>query len=202
MTETIIVVDIETTGLSPDRGARATEVAAVKICDQRVVDTFHSLMNAGVSVPPEIQLLTGITNAMVRGAPPSRQVMARLSDFIGDDSLVAHNASFDSRFLASEFVISGIPYKARFACTMQLARRVYPNAPNHKLETLLDYAAIPNAGRFHRALADAMATADLLIHMQRDLCNRHGLSRLNHEQLCTLSRTPVASVAKKLSSWR
>jgi DNA polymerase III subunit epsilon len=100
--EQVVVVDFETTGLSPDHGARATEIAAVLVRDGHVVDRYQSLMNAGQRIPAFIQGLTGITNTMIRQAPPAAQVMAEVADFVGDHPLVAHNASFDRKFWQAE----------------------------------------------------------------------------------------------------
>ena len=96
--EVVAVIDFETTGLSPAQGDRATEVAAVIVEDGRVVDRYQSLMNAGVRIPAFIEALTGISNAMVRSAPPAGEVMREVSDFVGDIPIVAHNASFDAKF--------------------------------------------------------------------------------------------------------
>ena len=122
----IVVIDFETTGLSPGLGDRATEVAAVIIDDNKIIDRFQSLMNAGVAIPAYIQQLTGISNAMLRKAPPCQNVMRELADFIGDRPLVAHNASFDTRFLDAEW--SRIHYKRSqsFACSMLLTVAIIP----------------------------------------------------------------------------
>jgi DNA polymerase-3 subunit epsilon len=91
MREPFIVLDFETTGLAPTDGARATEVAGVLVQDGEIVDKFQSLMNSGVSIPPFIQQLTGITNRMIANAPPTAEVMREFLAFIGDMPLVAHN---------------------------------------------------------------------------------------------------------------
>ena len=93
--EAVAVIDFETTGLSPAQGDRATEIAVVILHDGQVVDRYQSLMNAGVRIPSYIQELTGISDAMIRSAPPVAEVMREVSAFVGDTPLVAHNASFD-----------------------------------------------------------------------------------------------------------
>ena len=103
----IVMLDFETTGLSPDAGDRITEVAALRIADGRIVERFVSLVNCGVWVPPFITELTGITQAMVDAAPPVDEVVPALIDFIGDDVLAAHNASFDDKFLRAEGALLG-----------------------------------------------------------------------------------------------
>lgn len=190
MTETVIVIDFETTGLSPAKGARATEVAAVRLVGDEVADHFQSLMNAGVSIPANIERLTGITNTMVHSAPPVEKVMRELADFINGVPLVAHNARFDQTFLEAEYARLRLPAQSPFACTMKIAKRVYPRAPNYKLHTLIEYADIPHVGRFHRALSDAMATANLWQQMKRDLAARLGLNRLNHELMRRIATHP------------
>ncbi len=190
MMETVIVIDFETTGLSPAKGARATEVAAVRLVDDKVIDRFQSLMNPGVYIPPGIERLTGITNEMLRTAPPAASVIRQLAAFIGDAPLVAHNARFDQAFLEAEYARLRLSGRMRFACSMKLAQRVYPRAPNYKLQTLLQYADIPHQGQFHRALSDTMATASLWKQMKHDLATRHGISPLNHEVMHRIATQP------------
>jgi DNA polymerase-3 subunit epsilon len=202
MSETVIIIDFETTGLSPAQGARATEVAAVRLVGNEIVDTFQSLMNSGSRVPPEIERITGISNAMVRGAPPAAWVMQQLLQFVGTAPLVAHNANFDSAFFAAECQHARLSAATDFACTMKLAKRVYPLAPNYKLQTLLDYADIDYSGRFHRALADSVATSHLWLQMHSDLCAKYQVPSLKYRQLKTLSATSAAQVASKIESWK
>ena len=181
--ETVAVIDFETTGMSPDVGARATEIAAVLLRNGRVVGRYQSLMNAGARVPPFIEQLTGISNAMLRAAPPAAKVMGEVADFVGAHPLVAHNASFDCRFWDAELGRIGRARVQAFACTMLLARRIYPEAPNHKLGTLVEFAGLPVAGRHHRALADAEMAASLLLKLGRELERRFGLGPVTHELL-------------------
>ena len=94
----IAVIDFETTGLSPAMGDRATEIAIAVLEGDRVVDRFQSLMNAGVRISAFIEDYTGISNDMIRAAPPVEEVMAQAARFVRDMPLVAHNASFDVGF--------------------------------------------------------------------------------------------------------
>lgn len=131
----VVVIDFETTGLSPDMGDRATEIAAVLIRDGRIVDQYQSLMNAGKRIPAFIEHFTGISNAMVRDAPPASQVMAEVADFVGDYPLVAHNASFDRKFWDAELSRIGRRTPQAFACSMRspvapcLKRPITSSAP-------------------------------------------------------------------------
>jgi DNA polymerase III subunit epsilon len=186
----VVVIDFETTGLSPDAGDRATEIAAVLIRDGRIVDQYQSLMNAGRRIPSFIEHLTGITNAMVREAPPAARVMAEVADFVGDYPLVAHNASFDRKFWDAELARIGRRTPQAFACSMLVARRVLPQAPNHKLGTLVAYAGLPVTGRYHRAQADAEMAAHLTLYLERELMARFGLPAVSHDLLGRIQRTP------------
>lgn len=188
--ETVAVIDFETTGLSPQQGDRATEVAAVIVREGKIVDRYQSLMNAGVRIPAFIADLTGITDAMVRAAPPAAEVMLEVSDFVGDHPLVAHNAGFDSRFWDSELGRVGRTRAQDFACSMLVARRIFPQARSHKLGALVELARLPVTGRYHRALADAEMAASLLIHMQEELRRRYGLRAVPHKLLRNIQKVP------------
>jgi DNA polymerase-3 subunit epsilon len=198
-TEPVVVLDFETTGLSPAQGDRAIEIGAVRVRDGRVVDQFQELMNPGFPVSSFIQNYTGISNAMLRRAPPCAEVMNRFADFIGDDALVAHNASFDRRFLDSELDFVRRRHSGRFACSMLIARRVYQDAPNHRLGELVRHRNIPNDGVFHRALADAEMTAKLWLLMLEDIFDRHGLEAPSFELMQQLSKTPKHQAADFLA---
>lgn len=165
MSAAIAVIDFETTGMTPAQGARATEVAIVLLEQGRVVDRFQSLMQTGAWVSPFITELTGITNAMLRTAPPAAEVMRDAARFVGAAPMVAHNASFDSKFWQAELALAGEAAPQLFACTVLLSRRIYPQAPSHSLGNLARYLHLPSTGRAHRALADAEMAAALLARM-------------------------------------
>ena len=188
--DTVAVIDFETTGMSPDTGGRATEIAAILLRDGQVVDRYQSLMNAGAWVPPFIESLTGISNEMVRAAPPAARVMREVAEFVGAHPLVAHNAAFDRRFWDAELARLGMSRRQEFACTLLLSRRIHPEAPSHKLGMLIDFHGLPVAGRHHRALADAEMAASLLLHMQETLAQRFGLAGVTHELLREIQSVP------------
>ena len=195
----IAIIDFETTGMSPDVGARPTEVAIVLTDNGRVVDRFQSLMNPGVYIPPFITGLTGITNAMVGAAPPVAQVMADAARFVDGCPMVAHNASFDRKFWQAELARVGLDAQHPFACTVLLSRRLYPHAPSHKLGALVQHLGLPATGRAHRALADAEMTAELLRHMLGVLRRDHSLHRPSHALLMQLQRCTRAQVPQWLA---
>ena len=197
--ETVAIIDFETTGLSPDMGDRTTEVAVVLVEKGQIVDRYQSLMNAGVHIPAYVEALTGITNAMIRKAPPSDEVMAALAEFVGGIPLVAHNASFDSKFLDAEWSRIRLRRKQDFACSMLLARRIYPASPDHKLGTLVNHLKLPSAARHHRALADAEMTAQLWNKMLADIKQKYGITTIPHDFLCLLQKVPKAQIGSYIS---
>jgi DNA polymerase-3 subunit epsilon len=192
---TYAIIDFETTGLSPDYGDRATEIAAVVISDGNVVDRYQSLINPRRPIPQYVQQLTGITDSMVRKAPEAPQVMGELYQRIGSIPLLAHNASFDQRFLDAEYQRAGLSRRTEFACSMLLARRVYPNFGSHKLGNLVQQLKLPTTGTYHRAMVDADMTAHLMTRMLADLQARHGLKTATHDLLRKLQKVSKADIA-------
>lgn len=184
----VIVLDFETTGLSPQRGDRALEIGAVLIDNNRIIARFQSLMNPGIPVSPFIESLTGITTAMVEKAPGCAEVMARFADFMGHYPLVAHNAPFDARFLDAELARIGRKRTNEMACTLLTARRIYPHILSHKLEALVRYKNLQTDGAFHRAAADAEMTAYLWLAMIEDIKRLHGMPVVSLESIQKLSR--------------
>jgi DNA polymerase-3 subunit epsilon len=157
-----VVLDLETTGGSPAND-RITEVGAVKIRGGEVLGSFHSLVNPEVSIPPLISALTGITDGMVAEAEPIEVVLPCLLEFLGGAVLVAHNASFDRRFVQANLERHGYQRIAnRVVCTARLARKLLPRdeVPNVRLATLATYLGATVAP-CHRALTDAQATVDV-----------------------------------------
>ena len=205
--KTIAVIDFETTGISVGQGARATEIAAVLVCGGRIVDSYASLMHSGAWVSPFIEQLTGISNAMLLGAPPAAQVMREVCRFTRGLPLVAHNAAFDRGFWQAEARHAGLdPDPAHaFACTVLLSRRLYPQAANHRLGTLAALHHLPSAGRAHRALADAEVTAHLLLQIQRDVSDRFSeelcQQEVDHGLLMALQRSEVRALQRSVARY-
>ncbi|MCO4798005.1 MAG: 3'-5' exonuclease [Colwelliaceae bacterium] len=169
---TIVVLDFETTGLSPINGDRAIEIGAVRLENGVITERFQELMNPGFRINGFIENYTGITNSMLKNAPPCAEVMERFVNFIKNDNLLAHNASFDQRFLDAELSRLSLNYTGDFACSLLVSRRIYQDAPNHKLGTLIKYKDIECEGAFHRALFDAEMTASLWIASLKDIQQR------------------------------
>lgn len=173
----IAVLDFETSGMGP--GDRAIEVGIVLIDGGRIIDRFESLMNPGFPVSGFIENLTGITNDMLADAPSCDDTMSRALDFAAGAVPCAHNAAFDRRFWNPLGEAGDPTVTADFLCTLLLARRLYPQYPNHKLATLAEQKRIPFRGDHHRALADAEVTAELLLAMMDEIS-----TALPDEEIC------------------
>lgn len=197
--QTVVVIDFETSGLSPNMGDRTIEVGAVLLKNNQIIDRYQSLMNPGMKISSFIEDFTGITNKMLSTAPKINQVMAELKNFIGDHPLVAHNASFDSRFLDAEFKRIKHTRKNKFACSLLTSRRIYPEAPNHKLQTLVQYHNLKTLGIHHRALADAEMTAHLWIKLIDDIKSKFNIENVSFELVQEIGSTPKNKIAQVIA---
>tara|TARA_R110002167_G_scaffold50547_2_gene146997 strand:- start:38414 stop:39025 length:612 start_codon:yes stop_codon:yes gene_type:complete len=198
----LIILDFETTGLSPDNGDRAIEIGAVKLENGAVTDRFQELMYPGRPVSYFIEDYTGITNKMLSKAAPCHEVMDRFAGFIQGQNLVAHNASFDKRFLDNELKRISRNYDGQFACSLLLSRRLYQTAPNHKLGTLINYKGIASNGSFHRALYDSEMTAKLWLAMLDDIMQQADIDEVPFSLVQKLAKTTKANVRKFLANYK
>lgn len=165
--EVYVVFDVETTGLSAVYNT-IIELAAVKIKNGEIIDRFQSFANPHEPLTEQIIELTGITDDMVKDAPDAEVVLKRFYDFIGDATLAAHNASFDMGFINVGFRKIGLgDAKNPVIDTLELARFLYPDLKNHRLNTLCKKFNIELVSH-HRAIYDAEATAYLLWKMLKD----------------------------------
>ncbi|HEX4858665.1 MAG TPA: 3'-5' exonuclease, partial [Usitatibacteraceae bacterium] len=151
--ERIAIVDLETTGTAATSDA-ITEVAIVGVENGQVVEEWSSLVNPGTTIPPEIQALTGITDAMVADAPAFEDIADAVLARLADRLFVAHNARFDYAFLKNAFRRAGHTFSADVLCTVRLSRRLFPEHPKHSLDDLVARHRL-NAADRHRALGDA-----------------------------------------------
>jgi DNA polymerase-3 subunit epsilon len=191
----IVMLDFETTGLSPAMGDRITEVAALRIVGGRVTERYVSLVNCGVRIPTFITQLTGISQSMVDAAPPAECVVPELLDFIGDDALSAHNASFDEKFLKAEAGRLALsPRHAGLVCSLKLSRRVFPGLSSYKLGLLSGQLGIRFRSAAHRAESDAEVAAEVLIHIGRHLGSTYGLGPVAPQLLVSVSKLSAAKV--------
>jgi DNA polymerase III subunit epsilon len=148
----LVFVDLETTGGSVG-DHRITEVGVVEVKDGDVT-RWSSLVDPQQTIPPFIQQLTGITNAMVRGAPTFAELAPALFERLAGKLFIAHNASFDRGFLRAEFERAGFAFNPDVLCTVRLSRALFPAEKRHGLDALVERHALVPADR-HRALADA-----------------------------------------------
>ena len=164
---TFVVLDLETSGGSPNLGAHITEIGAVKIRGGEIVGQFQTFVNPGTPIPYFITELTGITDEMVFDSPSIDETFPTLLEFLGSEHetvFVAHNAPFDLSFLKAAAVMHEYPWpKFVVIDTAKLARRVLSRdeVTNCKLGTLAEYFSA-TVSPTHRALDDALATVDVL----------------------------------------
>ena len=157
-------IDVETTGLNP-RTDCITEIALVKLWGAHVLASWSSLVNPGRPIPPYIVRLIGISDEMVEEAPPFTALIPVIRDFIGESTLVAHNAPFDRSFIDAECVRAGLEPPANpWLDTVEMAKRLLPYLPNRKLVTVADHFGLNQSGH-HRAMADALMAAGIFAKM-------------------------------------
>jgi DNA polymerase-3 subunit epsilon len=198
----IVMLDFETTGLSPAMGDRITEVAALRIVGGQVTERYVSLINCNARIPAFITALTGISQAMVDSAPPVRRVLPELLDFIGSDTLSAHNASFDEKFLVAEAErLDLAPKHQALVCSLKLSRRLFPGMPSYKLGMLSNQLGIRFRSAAHRAESDAEVGAELLIHIAGHLGRSYGLDQVASALLVSVNKLSAAKVPAYLEKY-
>jgi DNA polymerase-3 subunit epsilon len=158
----LIFVDIETTGMSFARD-RVIEVAAIKVINGKVIDSFESLVDPEAELPGFISELTGITREDLKTAPSFYAIADELFSIMDAAVFVAHNARFDYGFLKQEFKRLGRKFNPSLLCTVKLSRSLYPEARGHKLQDLIDRCDIKTNAR-HRAYDDANAMWQFIQH--------------------------------------
>jgi len=203
MVEELVVLDFETTGLSTDYD-RIIEVGAAIVKGKTIQSTFSVLCDPGIQIPSFITGLTGISNAMVKGKPEPEEVMLEFYDYIGNRPLLAHNASFDTRFLQAEMARIGKRVNNPSLCTMLLSRRLIHDTTDHKLGTLKRYVNYISESdhKDHRALDDVKVTVSLWIHLRaliEKITHRHVLSFNNYQKLSHISKYKLQAFLEKLS---
>lgn len=159
-----VSVDLETTGFSHNYDS-IIQIGAVKVLNNQPAGEFNVYIKTTKKIPAEITEITGITNELLneKGIPYAR-ALHQFVEFVGDLELTSHNSSFDQRFLYEKIRKKLFHYfNNQFYCTMQLARRMFPELPNHKLDTVASHIGIPNISH-HDALNDAKVCADIALH--------------------------------------
>lgn len=192
---TFCVLDLETTGASRADDT-ITEIGVVKVRGGECLGRFHTLVNPGRAIPPQITVLTGLTNAVVATAPRIETVLGSLMDFLGDAVFVAHNAAFDLGFVRAALDRDGRrEYRPTVVDTAALARRLLRDeVPNCQLGTLATRLRLDHKPT-HRALDDALATTDLL-HLLIERATGHGV--VGVDDLVSLAKLAGHPQAAKL----
>jgi DNA polymerase III epsilon subunit family exonuclease len=164
-----VVLDVEAIG-AKGLPARIIELGAYHVREGKIIDEFQSLVNPNVPLPRFITALTGISDEMLKGAPPFAEIVDAWLDFAGDAVLVAHNSNFDLDLLNREVarVFPGCRMRNAELCTVKLARRVISSLHSHSLDALADHFGLEMLAR-HRAASDARATAELLLRLLEQL---------------------------------
>lgn len=160
-----VIVDLETTGLKAEQH-RITEIAIIDLSGSPHTEWF-TLINPLAPISARITEVTGITDDMVRDAPTFADIADEVFDRLRGKVVIAHNASFDYKFLCAEFGRAGIEYAAETMCTVNLSRQLYPREASHSLDAILDRFGIELQSR-HRALDDARALLHFLKVVKRD----------------------------------
>jgi DNA polymerase III subunit epsilon len=192
-----VVVDTETTGGASWLGDRITEIAAVVVRGAEIVEVYETLVNPQRSIPPFVTRLTNITWDMVKDAPTFDRIAPDVMRVLEGNVFVAHNATFDWRFITNELSRStGRQLNGRRLCTVKIARKVLPQLPRRSLDYVARYYGVEIHNR-HRAAGDAIATAKCLIRMMSDLQDR-GCGTWS--ELQTLLRTPPGRRKKRRPS--
>ena len=172
-----VVLDTETTGLRPGHH-RVIELAGIRIRAGEVIDSFQSLLNPGVRLPPFIVQFTGITQEMIATAPKAHEVFPDFLNFIEGAILVGHNIGFDIGFLSYEARLLGYDFPLDGLDTIPLARRFLPTLRRFKLDSVASHLKITTANR-HRAMGDARVTAAVFVKLL-ELAQKQGIQTLGH----------------------
>lgn len=133
---------------------------------------------------------------MLKDAPSNDKAIRELLSFVGKSPLVAHNASFDRRFLEYEVAKVGKTLDVQIACSLLVSRRIYEEAPNFKLQTLVELHNLNVSGKFHRALADAEMTASLWLKMKQDIQKKYKMTDVTFDFMHTFGKTPKSKLHK------
>lgn len=174
---TFICFDIETTGLSAVRD-KITEIGAVKVENGVITDTFSTFANPEMPIPQKITQLTGITDDMVKDAPSQSEAVGAFLEFAGDNVLVAHNAPFDTSFIAKACEDMGREYNYTSIDTVAISRAILTDIKNCKLDTVAKFLRLGDFNH-HRATDDAEMLARIFINLCQRLTDDYGITKTN-----------------------
>ena len=201
----VVVLDFETTGLSCDKN-RVIEIGAVILNREgEIINTFQTLCNPPLEkkLPKMISKLTGITDCMLIGQPSTASAMESLYHFLGNRPIIAHNASFDSRFLIAEMKRINRVIFNQFLCSLLISRRLLLDATSYKLSRLKEFINFKadRKHKDHRALDDVLVTVALWNHLLLQLSTTYDIAKslYSFDFMKTISRLPIKQVAAFLS---
>lgn len=160
------IVDVETTGGSA-YFSRVIEIGILRVDRGEITEKFKSLINPGVAVPEFITDLTGITDKLVKKAPTFEEIAEDIFPLFEDSIFVAHNASFDYKFLGAEFGRANLMFTMDTLCTVRLSRVLYPEHKRHNLSAIIDRFNFKCKNR-HRAYDDAKVLWDFLNMVEKN----------------------------------
>lgn len=167
------VIDLETTGLDPEYN-EIIELAAVRVRNNQIVDTYSQLVKPDKEIDEFIQEFTGITNEMVADAENIEVLLPKFLDFIGDDVLIGHNVNFDINFIYDNLIrLKNVPFSSDYIDTMRVSRYVLPEMRHHRLKDLVKEFGIVHE-HAHRALSDCQATFEVACNLQK-LISENGI---------------------------
>ena len=155
-----VLVDIETTGLSP-RTDEIIEIGAIKVKENKIIDTYNTLIKIDRNLNPFITKLTGITNKMLETGKGRDKALEEFVDFTGNEIIMGHNVNFDINFIYDK-CLSYLDYYLSndFVDTMRIAKHILPNIQNYKLGTLANYFGVDYSSA-HRGLKDVEITYEV-----------------------------------------
>ncbi len=165
--DTFSIIDTETTGMHPSY-ARVIDIGIIRVENGAVVKRYETLVNPGEPLPRIITRLTGITDAMLVGAPAFADVALEVEKMLAGSVFVAHNAAFDYGFIKHEFSRAGIEWSADSLCTVLLSRQLFPRERSHSLDAIIERYGIGTDER-HRALPDAEAVLEFMESISREV---------------------------------
>jgi len=167
-----VVVDIETTGLSCHT-SKITEIGAIKLINNKIIERFETLVNPEQRIPRFITRITGITNDMVKDAPKVYEVLPKFINFLGERCFIGHYATFDYNFLNHNSQLHhNHTIQNDKLCTCRLARRLLPQLPSKRLSCISNHLGISDSTE-HRAMSDALVTAKIFVRFLNKLKERN-----------------------------
>jgi len=176
--DTYVVFDFETTGFNAGAGDTIIEYGAVKVVDGKIVDKFDQLVRAKKPLPAKIIEITGITERDLQGKPEEEEIIPKFKEWIGDATLVAHNATFDYSFLLAAYERNNLgPVENVVIDTLEMSRNLHPEWGKHGLGTLVKKYNI-TLDNHHRAVYDAEATSHLFLHQLKELEDRYQIDNV------------------------